>query len=118
MKSVVQTNDRMCGIGIVNTFCFSSRGIFLVRTYIAFVGNSLLHCSVVLCFLRSSSLISFLCGHIRRELWECAFLRGCAYFVVCFSFIKLWEAKDCFKYLRVQDFVKAIFMISLAIKHL
>lgn len=78
---------------------------------------SVVLCGSLLCLLRSSSLLSFFPGHICSELWELVFLRVGAIFATCFLLMgDLWEIKDCFKDLRIQGFLKARLMVSLAIK--
>ena len=116
IKSRVQTSDQMFGTGIMKTLCFFSEGIFLVRIQNAFEGNSLLHCSLwfLLCFLRSSFFFSLFYGCICSEGWEHVFSRGRAFFATCFLLMKLWEAKACFTDLRVQGFLKARLLVSLA----
>lgn len=73
-------------------------------------------CGSSLCSLRCSFFFSFLCGHIRSEVWEYVSLRGWAFFATCFLLMKLRETNDGFKNLRVQGLLKARLVVSLVIK--
>ena len=118
-QSIVQNSDRIFGTGIIDRHCFCSEGSFLVGTQIALGGPPLfiVRCGSLLRPLRNFPLLDFFHGHIYSELGVLDFLGVYAIFATYFLLIAdVWEHMDCFKDLRIQGFLKARLVVSLAIK--